>query len=71
MAPHKSKSLTLDAEIHTTLPEMILIADDCEAHGMTTDIQAAGSLRAQVVPHVISVRLRAAVCVRVDGWMDR
>lgn len=38
------------------LPTTKQIAADCEANGMTTEIKAAGSLRAQIVPNVVTVR---------------
>lgn len=72
--PRKAKTFLLNAEIHTTLPEIMMIAQDCERNGMATEIQAKGSLRAQIIPNVISVRglfgcLRGgASCVYI--WTD-
>lgn len=40
---------------HPTTTPRAQIAADCEANGMTTEIKAAGSLRAQIVPNVITV----------------
>ena len=104
----KGKSFILDAEIHTTLPEIMQvgagvyvwvmdangsdgwpypalhrnqhgphpttspraqIAADCEANGMTTEIKAAGSLRAQIVPNVITVG--GCFGMGIGVWLDR
>ena len=53
----KSKVFELQAEIHTTAAEVKDIVLDCSTNGMTTQIKAQGSLRAQILPNFISVPL--------------
>ena len=59
----KSKVFTLEATIHTTVPEIELIGEDCVANGLTTSIKAKGALRAQIIPDFITVSEEGGICV--------